>query len=1218
MKINKVIIKNLNSLREEISLDFDAPPLSGAGLFAITGDTGAGKSTLLDAITLALYGQVPRNSKDPKEVLSYGSTECFAEVEFEMPRGRFRAKWSLRRAHGKVDGNIIGPKRELAEWDAGMGEFRIIAEKVRDINQKLEEISGLDYKRFTRSVMLSQGEFAAFLKANEDRGELLERITGTDIYSEISRWAFLRNKEESEKLNSLLEKMSHLELLTKEELQELIRKKEEKEEQVEKDGKVLEEYRLQLNWLEKIAELEEEQSKLKQQLLDLKKQEEEATEDKARLEQHRKAAFLQPRIDHLRQLKKEIQEGTTSLTQKESQLKEKAQAEELYRERREKLEDALKKQKERQTKELEQIEQVISLDQDIQNQKEQFQEKKAHSEELKNKRAEKRELLDQLKDTIQQEEKQALETTSWLEQNSKLADLAEALPKIEQDSRRLQEIQAELKTALEALEKCEQQLDSLKEQAVESEKVTRALRQEREEKLAIFKKEGEEFTRSRSDVIERMQERINTLDDRIRRFEQLHETSTQYQELIREINKHEEKREHLKVELSSLEKELMNTSDMLELAREELEYKESIYHQQQKLVNYDKDRYELEEGAPCPLCQSTHHPFREHPVRPYVDKARSDFEKAKKQYSLLEEKLKKEVQAEVRLSLELEKLDGNELEKVKGDILKLQEKLYQIEEQLALNLNHFSDELLISIYGDQLLELLPRLKEERMGVTSLRKQLRELNLEIESIEQQLSDHERKNNELNLKRQEFSNKKQHLDEQIRKNRKLEYQKTEELQKAFSPLDQSPDLPQLDKQIDLLRKQFNDFSRKREERRTLEEKIRQDKHRQEVQEGGLADLSSDLKLAEEQVNDLQKKLREKQEVRIDIFGERDPQQVRKQTEEEVIKTEAELRQTITETETLRLEAQELRTQISEQQKLLDKQGKDFHSIEKELEEQLSSLPFESINQLEAAILSSDEAESLEKQERDRHENRIKTQNQLSTTEKKLTKEREAARTDRKSEELEEIIAQLKKRIDETSPYIGELRIQIRQHHARVEKSKALQEEAARQRAELQRWSELNRLIGSSDGNKFRRFAQGLTLQRLTQMANRHLQQLNGRYLIRKTSSDNLDLRIVDTFQANNERSMNTLSGGETFLVSLALALGLSDLAGRNTIINSLFIDEGFGTLDDATLDVAISTLENLQSTGKTIGIISHVEALKERIDTQIRVLKEGNGFSRVEVS
>jgi len=125
------------------------------------------------------------------------------------------------------------------------------------------------------------------------------------------------------------------------------------------------------------------------------------------------------------------------------------------------------------------------------------------------------------------------------------------------------------------------------------------------------------------------------------------------------------------------------------------------------------------------------------------------------------------------------------------------------------------------------------------------------------------------------------------------------------------------------------------------------------------------------------------------------------------------------------------------------------------------------------------------------------------------------------------------------------------------------------------------------------------------------------LNGRYLIHKPNDRDLALEIIDQHQANNIRSIHTLSGGESFLVSLALALGLSDLAGRNTQIKSLFIDEGFGTLDESALDLAISTLENLQSKGKRIGVISHVPALKERIGTQIQLQKRGSGFSGLEI-
>jgi exonuclease SbcC len=170
------------------------------------------------------------------------------------------------------------------------------------------------------------------------------------------------------------------------------------------------------------------------------------------------------------------------------------------------------------------------------------------------------------------------------------------------------------------------------------------------------------------------------------------------------------------------------------------------------------------------------------------------------------------------------------------------------------------------------------------------------------------------------------------------------------------------------------------------------------------------------------------------------------------------------------------------------------------------------------------------------------------------------------------------------------------------------------------EFARWDRLRELIGSADGSAFARFAQGLTLERLTGLANRHLGQLNPRYRVRRASgqaADDLELEIVDHYQADTARPMRSLSGGESFLVSLSLALGLSELASGSTAIESIFIDEGFGTLDADSLEVAMAALENLQAGGKTIGVISHVPAMQERIACQIRVIKESGGCSRVEV-
>ena len=169
---------------------------------------------------------------------------------------------------------------------------------------------------------------------------------------------------------------------------------------------------------------------------------------------------------------------------------------------------------------------------------------------------------------------------------------------------------------------------------------------------------------------------------------------------------------------------------------------------------------------------------------------------------------------------------------------------------------------------------------------------------------------------------------------------------------------------------------------------------------------------------------------------------------------------------------------------------------------------------------------------------------------------------------------------------------------------------------QAAETDIWQRLGGLIGSARGDKYRKFAQGLTLDHLLHLANQHLLRLHGRYLLRRKPTGELELDIVDSWQGDVARDTRTLSGGEAFLVSLALALALSDLVSSKTSIDSLFLDEGFGTLDGDTLEVALSALDALNASGKMIGVISHVEALKERIPAQIRVEKAaGIGFSRL---
>jgi exonuclease SbcC len=165
----------------------------------------------------------------------------------------------------------------------------------------------------------------------------------------------------------------------------------------------------------------------------------------------------------------------------------------------------------------------------------------------------------------------------------------------------------------------------------------------------------------------------------------------------------------------------------------------------------------------------------------------------------------------------------------------------------------------------------------------------------------------------------------------------------------------------------------------------------------------------------------------------------------------------------------------------------------------------------------------------------------------------------------------------------------------------------------------WGRMNELIGEKTGNRFANFVQDLTFEQLIEFGNKRLESFSDRYLLALPSAvDTGDLQVMDTYMGNTTRSIFSLSGGETFKLSLALALGLSDLAARKVKIESLFIDEGFGSLDPDSLDEAVSLLEDIQNKGnKSIGIISHVSELKDRISTKVKLIPLGSGYSKIEV-
>ncbi len=358
------------------------------------------------------------------------------------------------------------------------------------------------------------------------------------------------------------------------------------------------------------------------------------------------------------------------------------------------------------------------------------------------------------------------------------------------------------------------------------------------------------------------------------------------------------------------------------------------------------------------------------------------------------------------------------------------------------------------------------------------------------------------------------------------------------------------------------------------------------------------------------------------RIALFGERTVAEAREQLRTAQVAAENALQQA---TEQLH-KAQEQRDRLAGQwvglQQQQQQQAERGQQAEQQRQQALASSTFDDEAAFNAALLDDDERQRLQQHKEQLQERQVRATTLLAQAVQALEQHRlerpaDLDETQVNIEQLTTALSELAERLKTLQLRQGEVRNQLSSDAERRLNQQSLFEQIAQSQQQYDDWSLLNQLIGSKEGDKFRKFAQGLTLDHLVYLANNQLGRLHGRYLLQRKTSDALELQVVDTWQADALRDTRTLSGGESFLVSLALALALSDLVSHKTSIDSLFLDEGFGTLDAETLDTALDALDSLNATGKTIGVISHVEAMKERIPVQIKVKKvNGLGVSRLD--
>ncbi|SFU45106.1 AAA family ATPase [Nitrosospira multiformis] len=351
------------------------------------------------------------------------------------------------------------------------------------------------------------------------------------------------------------------------------------------------------------------------------------------------------------------------------------------------------------------------------------------------------------------------------------------------------------------------------------------------------------------------------------------------------------------------------------------------------------------------------------------------------------------------------------------------------------------------------------------------------------------------------------------------------------------------------------------------------------------------------------------------RKELYGDKNPDDEELRLKESIsISEEAEKKASVLYAD-LQQKLNTAKAQIDSLKKRIGQRDPELKELEAEFTEALELADFSDEKQFLEARLTVGQRDALSAKARKLDDHQIALKARQKDRESHLATEAARKITDKSLEELEPQFKDYEESLKQLRDTIIRLKHRLNENAAAKERLEAKQTAIEAQKMECRRWENLHELIGSADGKKYRNFAQGLTFEMMIGHANRQLQKMTDRYLLVRDDTQPLELNVVDNYQAGEIRSTKNLSGGESFIVSLSLALGLSHMASKNVRVDSLFLDEGFGTLDEEALDTALETLASLQQDGKLIGVISHVPTLKERISTQILVIPQSGGRSEI---
>jgi exonuclease SbcC len=717
------------------------------------------------------------------------------------------------------------------------------------------------------------------------------------------------------------------------------------------------------------------------------------------------------------------------------------------------------------------------------------------------------------------------------------------------------------------------------------------------EKLIFFEDKEIQLKKYQQDI-QKLQEKakqIVDLDEKCKIF------STQLKQIEENLSKGLKERTDLEIENDDKEKEIRNLEKSKEL--------------EEAIKNLEERRQELVKNAPCPLCGSTHHPWAAH--APKITITEDQIINVKNQLNNIQKKLQTTIS---NISKYVTQKKHNEKEHIEQ---------VAIREKLNVEFKQLSDITDSDILPDQWKSLettLVTTTKELAQTTAILQEIRTIKDRLVDLVKSIIEETKSHGTCQITCEKAEHEKTSFEKEAERLRHEKEEQDTIYQKEITGLNMilAPYNEKIIASINTntliasLKNRLDSFQEQTKHLENLAKTIIPLKDELTGIKTTLTHETRQQKSEIKRVQELEKTLSILILNRRKLFGEKDPQTEQEEIKQKTICFEEELK-------SLNSELSTKKQNLAGKKETLKENLSDFEKIQKELlgsmnlfQTKLKEIEFSDEEEFLEATLSEEEQTKIQNQKQSLEKRKIENLSLQKNSQKKLDKLLldPMAHNDMTStlEKLDDAEKQKSLFTEERGKIIAILE----DNEKRVKEHRQKVDDANLQAKESRRWRALNDLIGSADGAKFRKFAQGLTLETLMDKANTYLDMLSRRYVLKRSSSSDLTIEVIDTYYGDHVRLTDNLSGGESFLVSLALALGLSDLSSQRTAVESLFLDEGFGTLDADTLETALAALDTLNASGKTIGIISHVEALKERISAKIEVRPLSGGISELVVT